>query len=104
MAKSFGKALAKVYKHELHPGDRKKRSRKRHDFKDEFSSDCSAGSDEVYAQCDKKIQKQVTQRMQERYRKLCNEDDADGDHETREHYKKVIQDKLERRKRDLSFE
>ena len=67
-------------------------------------SGCSAYSDEVYAQTDKKIQKQVTAKMQERYRQLCNEDDADGDNETREHYKKVIQEKLERRKRDLSFE
>ena len=67
-------------------------------------SGCSAYSDEVYAQTDKKIQKQVTAKMQERYRQLCNEDDGDGDNETREHYKKVIQEKLERRKRDLSFE
>ena len=103
---SFGKAFAKTYKHELQRSSvPNKFKRKRTKFVvDVEDSGCSAHSDEVYAQTDKKIQKQVTAKMQERYRQLCNEDDGDGDHETREHYKKVIQDKLERRKRDLSFE
>ena len=89
-----------TFKHEL--GSKAKREGSK-----DGTSEESADSDAVYTAADRAVQKRMTKTMIERYRQLCAEDLSQLDETARANkirYRENLKEKLDKRKRDLSFE